>query len=193
MEKTFFQRLVAMILLILIFPLLIILMIIIRMESRGNPLFKQKRVGRNGKIFIIYKLRTMRLGEQPNDIYSEIELALNQSYRITKIGKFLRNYYIDEIPQLINIFKGEMSFVGPRPNSISIASKKYYFPKEKNMLPGLTGLEQISFMKKIEGYDISKLNKFYYKKRNFKLNSFIIFLTLKFIFIDKIFANKTTN
>jgi O-antigen biosynthesis protein WbqP len=179
------ERLLVIIFLIVVFPVLVILMIIIRMESKGSPLFKQCRVGKEGKFFTIYKLRTMKIGKEPIHIDSSFELEKHEHYRVTSIGKFLRLYNIDEIPQLWNIIKNEMSFVGPRPLISSLIGKNYYAPIDEKILPGLTGLVQTSPVKKIKGYNLSHLDKFYCKKKNLQLDLFIIFLTLKFILFKK--------
>lgn len=179
------MRLVAGVMLIIVFPFLVILSILIRMESKGSPLFRQKRVGKGGKIFIIYKLRTMRLSNEPINvnsvISSVIELKKLDSLRITYIGKHLRKFHIDELPQLWNILKNEMTFIGPRPLIISMAKREYYAPRDENIRPGLTGLAQISSLSEIRGYNVSKLDKFYCKKICLMLNFLIIIKTIVFI------------
>ncbi|MFZ2072442.1 MAG: sugar transferase [Minisyncoccia bacterium] len=183
--ENIFSRIVAIILLIIAFPFLVICILIIRMESKGNPIFKQSRVGKKGEIFTIYKLRTMYLGKEPIHIVSSMELEKHEYHRITYIGKFFRKYHIDEIPQLWNIVKNEMSFVGPRPLIIPMVEKIYYAPRDEKVKPGLTGLAQISSLRKIKGYNTLKLDKFYCKKRNTKLDLFIVYMTLFYIFCKR--------
>lgn len=135
--KRCFDIVFSLIGLIILLPILILIAIIIKIDSKGPILFLQGRVGKNNKDFNIYKFRTMR-------IQSETEGLLtlgNHDSRITKVGYFLRLYKIDEFPQLINILKGDMSFVGPRPEL------RYYvnFYSEDDMKifvvrPGITGL-----------------------------------------------------
>ena len=98
--------------LVLLFPLLLTVSILIKIDSRGPVIFRQKRIGRNGKVFEIYKFRSMCVGAEKtgSGVYSGKGDA-----RVTRIGKILRATSIDELPQLLNILKGEMSFVGPRP------------------------------------------------------------------------------
>jgi undecaprenyl phosphate N,N'-diacetylbacillosamine 1-phosphate transferase len=127
------------------FPLLVLIGILIKIDSRGPILFKQSRLGKNKKPYIIYKFRTMVVGAEDMDagIFN-----MKNDKRITKFGNFLRNTSIDEIPQLINIIKGDMSFVGPRPpvtyelgDLDKLTSK---FESRFDMKPGVTGLAQVS-------------------------------------------------
>jgi len=185
MEKIF-RRIIATIILVIAFPFLVVLSILIMVESKGSFLFKQKRVGKGGQIFTIYKLRTMRLGQEPSHITSSVELKKYNSCRVTYIGKHLRKFHIDELPQLWNILKNEMTFVGPRPLSIPIAKKEYYAPRDENIKPGLTGLTQISLLAETKGYKMSKLDRFYCKKRCLLLNLLIVFLTPILILFKKI-------
>ena len=119
-----FVRFMAIIILVILLPFLLFLMIVIRLESKGNPIFRVNRVGKGGKLFTIYKLRTMRKGKVPIHICSPIELKQYDYHRITRVGHILREYHLDELPQLWNIFRNEMVFVGPRPVGIGIANKK---------------------------------------------------------------------
>ena len=98
--------------LILLIPLLLLVSVAIKLDTRGSLFFLQDRVGRGGKIFKIIKFRTMKNFEDSFDLQGK---ELSNSKRITKVGRLLRRYSIDEIPQLWNVFKGEMSLVGPRP------------------------------------------------------------------------------
>jgi len=141
--------LLAVSLLILVSPLILFLIILILFDSKGKALLKLKRVGKNGQEFYMYKLRTMYPGTK----------------KITRIGKFLRELGLDELPQLINIIRGEMSFVGPRPEIPEIV--RTYTLREKGRLkaiPGLTGPWQISpyrdepIHRHLE-YDLEYINK----------------------------------
>lgn len=130
-------------------PLIIIFSILIYFESPGNVIFKQERVGKGGQIFTLYKLRSMCLDAEKNGQH----WAQKNDPRVLKIGKFIRKTRIDEIPQLINILKGEMSIVGPRPEVLKFTVEfNAQYPGFINRLqvnPGLTGLAQVS-----GGYDI---------------------------------------
>ncbi len=127
----------------LMFPLFLIISILIKIETKGPVLYRQKRNGKNMKVFFMYKFRSMRLHDE--SIYIQTK---EDDDRITNIGKFLRKTSLDELPQLINITKGEMSVVGPRPHAIAIdnkyQSKFNNYEKRYNVRPGLTGLAQIN-------------------------------------------------
>lgn len=132
----------SLIVFIVLLPIWIIVAILIKVTSPGPVFFLQDRPGQYKKIFKIYKFRTMRLGSEKMVKGQEV---LKDDDRITSIGKFLRRSKIDEIPQVLNVLKGEMSLVGPRPERI--ASLEEYdgaTSKRLNMRPGMTGLAQVS-------------------------------------------------
>ena len=140
--KRLFDFVIALIaLLVLILPFFII-SIIIRLESKGPIMFRQDRVGINGTSFKIYKFRSMYMEAPHNTATNALE---NPSDMITKVGKFLRMSSIDELPQLINVLKGDMSIIGPRP--VIKEEKELVWMRHKNgaetILPGLTGLAQV--------------------------------------------------
>lgn len=149
-------------------PLLFFAAILIKLNSPGPVVYKQNRVGKKGKVFEIYKLRTMRLDAEK---YTGAVWARENDPRITYIGKLLRKMHIDEIPQLINVLKGEMSIVGPRPERPEMVRdlKKVICDYEKRLLvkPGITGLAQvchkydetIADVKKKIKYDILYIKK----------------------------------
>lgn len=128
--------------LLVLSPLLLIAALLIRIDSRGPALFRQTRVGKDGALFSLYKFRTMRAdtGGQP------VTMGGRRDPRVTRVGEFLRASKIDELPQLINILKGEMTFIGPRaetPNFVAL-----YTPRQREVLsvpPGLTGPGQIRY------------------------------------------------
>lgn len=140
--KRLFDFLVSFIGIIILSPILIIIAISIKIDSRGKVLFLQKRVGQHGKIFNIYKFRTMvtdaeKLGKQ---------ITVGKDKRITRVGSFLRKYKLDELPQLFNVLKGEMSFVGPRPEVPNYV--RLYNEMEKKVLsvkPGITDFASIKY------------------------------------------------
>lgn len=183
--KRILDILLSLIGIIVSLPFIIIFSIAIKIESKGPCLYKQVRVGLNGNNFTIYKLRTMYIDAEKEGI----SLAKNNDHRITKIGKLLRRTKLDELPQLINIIKGEMSIVGPRPERsyfLNIYTKE--IPRFKNRLivkPGLTGYAQIN-----GSYDIKpkyKLNMdlFYIENRSVLLDLKIIFKTISVIINGK--------
>lgn len=140
--KRAFDLLVSLILLIVIAPFLLFIAVLVKLSSPGAAIFRQKRPGLNGKIFTIYKFRTMQLGSDTMFKGKEVEL---DDPRITTIGRVLRRTKIDELPQLVNVIKGEMSLVGPRPERIeSLAEYSNETCKRLEMRPGMTGLAQVS-------------------------------------------------
>lgn len=159
--KRIIDILLSSIALILAIPFFIIIPIFIKTDSKGRVFIKQKRTGFKGKEFYIYKFRTMK----DNVNLYDISPISNSDKRITKLGRFLRHYSFDEIPQIYNVFKGEMSLVGPRPEMPFIVLK--YSNNEKKRLsvkPGITGLWQIKARKNIPlyknlKYDFEYLNK----------------------------------
>lgn len=140
--KRVIDLLAAVLILIMLFPIFLILIISIKVDSRGPIFFKQKRPGYKEKIFEVYKFRTMKPGSQTMVVGVEV---LSDDKRITNVGKYLRRLKIDELPQLINVLRGEMSLVGPRPQRMDYLE---LYTKEQRkrfeMLPGLTGLAQVS-------------------------------------------------
>lgn len=133
---------------ILLSPILILFAILIKIDSKGPIIFKQKRLGKGGKVFNIFKFRTMIVNAEK--IGDGLSIKTEEDPRITKIGKFLRKFSIDELPQLFNVFIGDMSIVGPRPpvtyhpyNGIDNYPK--WALKRFEMRPGITGLAQVKF------------------------------------------------
>jgi len=133
--------LVAASALIVLWPFLVVTGLIIRLSSKGPAVFKQERAGKDGIPFVFYKFRTMRADVDPFGPSPK----LGDDLRLTKIGKFLREYSLDELPQLLNILKGDMSVVGPRPlYLLQIPEWSERQKKRLSVRPGLTGLAQIS-------------------------------------------------
>ena len=141
--KRIIDFILAFIALVLLSPLFLVLALWIKMDSKGPVFFKQKRIGINRSFFQIYKFRTM-LSETPSDMPTH--LLDNPDAFITKSGRFLRKTSLDELPQLINILKGEMAIIGPRPalwNQDDLADERDKY-KANDILPGLTGWAQIN-------------------------------------------------
>lgn len=166
---------------VLLFPMLIIALAIC-IDSKGPVLFLQERLGKDGKVFTIYKFRTMKLDAEA----AGPQWAKRDDERCTKFGRILRSCRLDELPQLINILKGEMSLVGPRPERPCFYEEfETYIHGFNNRLavtPGLTGLAQVN-----GGYDLAPEQKIVYdmeyiKTRTFLMDLKLIFKTVKLVF-----------
>ena len=185
---SFFKRIfdivcsfIAIILLMLPF---IIISIAIKLDSNGPVFFKQDRVGKNKKIFKILKFRSMYVDTDPNAPTHKLG---NAKSHITKVGAFIRKTSLDELPQLFNIFVGQMSFVGPRPalwNQYDLIEERdKYFAN--NVVPGLTGLAQISGRDELEIPVKAKYDGEYVQKRGFFYDIALIFRTAFCVFKRK--------
>ncbi len=141
-KRTFDLVVASLILAVLIWAYAVIALAIV-MESRGPVLFRQRRTGRNGKVFIIYKFRSMTVTQDGDAIAH----AVRGDNRVTRVGAFIRQTSLDELPQLLNVLRGDMSLVGPRPHAL--AHDLHYgallprYPERFAVRPGLTGLAQI--------------------------------------------------
>jgi len=165
--------------LLLISPFLLLAIIAIRLETRGNPLFIQTRVGKDGKPFNIIKLRTFY--RDKFGIFKDEEIRSGDS-RVTKVGDYLRRFKLDELPQLLCVLAGTMSLVGPRPDIPEQVEN--YADYEKGRLavhPGLTGLAQVSGNTWLTWPQRIILDRWYIQKRTMRLDILIIAHTVKVI------------
>jgi lipopolysaccharide/colanic/teichoic acid biosynthesis glycosyltransferase len=176
--KRLFDIVVSMISIVLLIPLFGILYIFIWINLGTPVLFSQSRPGFKGKPFVMYKFRTMR------DAVDENGMLLPDAFRLTIFGKFLRSTSLDELPELWNVLKGEMSLVGPRPLLME------YLPlysveqaRRHEVLPGITGWAQINGRNSLSWDEKFKLDLWYVDNQSFYLDIKILFLTLKKIFI----------
>lgn len=161
--KKVMDRILAMIALILLSPVFLLLLIAIKLDSKGPVLFCQKRVGIHKRHFYILKFRTMRI-DTPKDMPTH--LLQNPDRYITKVGKFLRKSSLDELPQIINILKGDMAIVGPRPalwNQYDLIAERDKYGAN-DILPGLTGWAQINGRDELPIEVKAKLDGEYVKK-----------------------------
>ena len=148
--KRFFDIVLSGLALLVLAPFLIIIALIIKLDSRGPVFFRQVRVGKNNKDFKIFKFRTMKVGSDKGRL---ITVGGHDS-RITRVGYFLRKFKLDEIPQLINVFIGDMSLVGPRPEVRKYVD--YWTPEQMHVLdvrPGITDMASIRFSNENELLD----------------------------------------
>lgn len=170
---------IIMVLILIIFlPLLIIVAISIKLDSKGPIFFKQKRSGYKGKPFMLYKFRTYPMD---HDCF----YCVGEKENLTKVGKILRKLSIDELPQIINIVKGDMSFVGPRPWVVE--NMQYYTEEQKkrlDVLPGLTGYAQINGRKHLDMITRIEYDLYYVENISLWLDLKIIFKTIGLIFIN---------
>lgn len=179
---------------ILLSPLFIIIGILIKSEDpKGKVFFSQKRVGLNGKEFKMYKFRSMvsNAEEKLQELlkYNEISGAMfkmKEDPRVTKVGKFIRKTSIDELPQLFNVLKGEMSLVGPRPPLPREVAKYSEYDKQRLLVtPGCTGLWQVSGRNSVGFEEMVKLDLQYIRQRSFLFDIKIILKTFLVLFGSK--------
>ena len=169
----------SVLLLIMFSPFFILFALLIKIDSKGPVFFKQDRIGKNGKIFTIYKFRSMVSDAEPY----EVNPIDTKDARITRFGRFLRKTSLDEIPQLINVLKGEMSLIGPRPEMPFIASEYTDIHKERlKILPGITGLWQLSGDRKKAIHENMEYDLYYKNNMSFFLDLAILLETLIFAF-----------
>ena len=186
--------------LILTSPLMLAVAAAIRMESRGNVLFRQERVGLGGRTFMLYKFRTMHATADQETHRRHVEqlirgapsdgdeaaisagstwLPLEQDPRVTRVGRFLRRSHLDELPQLINVLRGEMSVVGPRPPiPYEVEVYEPWHLRRLSVVPGLTGLWQVRGWGKLSFDDGVALDLEYIKRRSFVVDVQIVLRTL---------------
>lgn len=191
MIKRAFDVCLSLVGLIILAPVILLIAVLIKLDSKGPILFIQSRVGLNNIDFNIFKFRTMFVASDKKGLLT----IGNSDARVTRLGYYLRRYKLDEIPQLWNVLKGDMSFVGPRPEL-----RKYvnYYSKNDMVLftvkPGITGLASIKFRNEVELLKASKdpetyfindiipekneLNKVYISKRNFWFDLKLIIITI---------------
>lgn len=179
--------------LIILSPIMLITIIAIKLDSKGPAFFTQERVGQNGKIFRMFKFRSMCVDAEAKlkDIKHKNEMTgpmfkMKEDPRITKIGKIIRKTSIDELPQLLNVLRGEMSLVGPRPNLPSEVAKFKEHHKRKLMAkPGLTCYWQVSGRSNIDFEQWMELDIKYIEERSIWIDIKLIFKTVKVLIGDE--------
>jgi lipopolysaccharide/colanic/teichoic acid biosynthesis glycosyltransferase len=181
MYKLLFKRvidlLIALIVIALVMPLLIIVIFLLALHNRGNVFFVQKRPGKNEKIFGLIKFKTMR------DLFDSEGKPLPDKDRITPIGKFIRKTSIDELPQLFNVLKGDMSLIGPRPLLIKYLPLYSDFQKRRHIVkPGITGWAQVNGRNTISWQKKFEHDVYYVGHLSFMLDVKILFATFVKVF-----------
>ena len=201
MLKRLFDIVFSTIVLVLLFPLFLIIGLIIKLTDKGSVFFVQERLGLNGKIFKVYKFRTMypnneeilnnfiQKNPRAKEEWQKYRKLKTYDPRVTLIGKFLRKTSLDELPQFINVLKGDMSVVGPRPY-IYKEFEEYNIPQEtiKKILsvkPGITGLWQVTLRNDASFKERIKLDEEYIKNQSFIYDLRIILKTIKVMLTGK--------
>lgn len=189
--KRFFDLCCSITLIFLLLPVYLLIALVIRLDSPGPIFFRQKRVGLHGQEFQIWKFRTMVINaekiqaslEAKNEMKDGVFFKMKDDPRITKVGKFLRLYSLDELPQLFNVFLGEMSLVGPRPLPMRDVQKfkTNHFIRQE-VLPGITGLWQVSGRSNIDNFDDAfKLDMDYIENWSIWLDLQILLQTVRVV------------
>lgn len=177
--KRLFDLLFSIIVGIIFLPISIIIALLIKLEDGGSVLYKQKRLTLDDRIFYVYKFRSMI----PNAELHGAQLATDNDNRITKVGRILRKFRLDEIPQILNILKGDMSVVGPRPERPELAHKyEKYIPEfdfRLRVKAGLTGYAQVTGLYDTSPYDKLKMDMMYIEQYSLLLDLRIIMMTIK--------------
>lgn len=186
--KRYIDFIIALFALIILSPILLIISIMIKLDSAGPIIFRQKRMGCKGKVFYIYKFRTMCVGAETSG--DGLIIKSNNDARITKIGNFLRKSSLDELPQLLNILKGDMAIVGPRPPVIYFPYNGYdeypiWAKKRFSVRPGITGLAQVIVRNSVSWDERIKYDIDYINNWSMVLDLKIIFLTALRVFKPK--------
>ncbi|MBQ2808839.1 MAG: sugar transferase [Bacteroidaceae bacterium] len=189
--KRFFDIICSFLGLVILSPVFLIVYIMLRIQRDGSVIFSQERIGYKGKPFRIYKFRTMRVDSERD---GEPQLASKGDERLTKVGRFLREHHLDELPQLFNVLKGDMSFVGPRPE------RQYFIDKIRKenpdydyvflMRPGLTSMATIhnGYTDTMEKMLIRlDMDLEYLRKRSLWLDAKLIFTTFLYMVNGKKF------
>jgi len=190
-----FDIVAASALLILFMPLMLVIAVVIRFESRGRAIFRQRRLGRSQSQFTVHKFRTMQQGAS-QDVHREFVLGLIAGQappeteegprfklagddRITRAGRILRRYSLDELPQLWDVLRGDMSLVGPRP-ALPYEAERYpaHWFGRFAVKPGITGLWQVSGRSELTMEEMIRLDLEYVERRSLRLNIWVVLRTL---------------
>ncbi len=180
--KRLVDAILSAILITVFLPLIFLFTILIKITSRGSAIYKQERIGKNDKSFTLYKFRTMRI-DKKGPLATE-----KNDKRLTFVGKILRYTHLDELPQLFNIFKGDISFIGPRPERtelVELYKKLPYYEIRHIIKPGLTGWAQVNYKPSAsleEAYEKLQYDIYYIKNRSLVLDFLILIKTIRYLF-----------
>jgi len=186
--KRWTDVIVAIFMLILLLPLLVAVVIAIRLETPGPAIFRQRRIGRGGQPFTVYKYRTMTHNPSEGLVRfrgpdGRLEHKLANDPRITPLGRILRRTSIDELPQLINVLRGDMSLVGPRPELAEIVTSYASWQHRRHLVrPGLTGWWQVHARSELQMHENTELDLYYIDHLSFWLDVRILVETVHVVF-----------
>lgn len=199
MYRYFIKRLLDIIFALILLPIVLVIIIpvsiAIKLEDGGPVFYNGPRLGKNMKQFTMYKLRSMKVNAP--DIRNEDGTTFNSNDdpRVTKVGKFIRKTSIDELPQIFNVLKGEMSFIGPRPSPLgdkSIYPKEFF--KKFDVLPGITGYNQALLRNNATMEERIANDSYYVDNISFRLDIKILFMTIGNVMLSKnIYRNESIN
>lgn len=181
---------------VVVSPVLAIVALAVKLDSKGPVIFKQERLGKDGKVFLIYKFRSMCVGAEK---MGSGQYSFKGDSRITRVGKIIRATSLDELPQFFNIIKGDMSFIGPRPTLTyhpwKLEEYTEFQRRRFEVRPGITGLAQVNGRKKIDWVDRIKYDVEYVDNMSLALDCKILFKTVVNVFMMKDNRNdgKTAN
>ena len=179
MTRRLFDVVVAGGALLVTSPILLVAIVAIRLETNGHPIYRQRRIGKDGRPFDMLKLRTMVAGAESMGS----GLAVNEGDpRITRVGKFLRRFSIDEVPNLVNVLRGDMAIVGPRP-TLQVQVQQYTERQRGRLAirPGLTGWAQVNGRAKLRWDERIELDLWYIEHRSWRLDLRILARTVRII------------
>lgn len=190
------KRLIDVVLVILAMPfalpLIALCALAVRLDSPGSPFFTQLRTGRGGRQFRMFKLRTMvQDADELKQKYAHLnelswpDFKITDDPRVTRVGRILRRTSLDELPQLFNVLRGDMSLVGPRPTSFSAQTYRLWHTARLEVQPGLTGLWQVSGRNELDFDDRLRLDIAYIRNRSLKLDVLIILKTFSAVFTGR--------
>lgn len=211
--KSIFERVLAFLLTVILFPLLLFIAIGVMIDSPGHPLFRQERIGKDGRKFTLYKFRSMYLNHDDTKYQAFLKKFITEKAdswldekgkdayemvhdpRVTRLGLILRRTGLDELPQLINIFKGEMAFIGPRPDiPFAVSMYQEHHKSRLRARPGITGLWQVSGRRRLSFEDMVRLDVDYIQRQSPALDAKIVLLTVReMLFPDRTEKNQTGN
>ena len=196
--KTLFEKILTLIILIILLPVFALVALAIKLESKGPALFVQKRIGKNKQMFNLYKFRSMYLNSderlheyftahpEAKEEWEKYKKIKNRDPRVSRVGKWIRRYSLDEFPQLFNVLLGDMSLVGPRPYlSEELKDKEAFVSRMAKVKPGITGLWQVSGRSELPFEERINLDDYYIRNWSLWLDVVILMKSIRALFSSK--------